>query len=365
MKVSVLQENLAKAIQTVSRVVGTRTSLPVLGNILIVAEKSELTLSATNLEIALSVSIGCKIETPGKVSVPARILHETIQGLASDKLQLTAQGDALEISSAQSQVTIQGIAAEEFPVIPEVNQKQTMHLPVATTKEAFEKVVIAASLDESRPVLAGIYIKTSPELLTVAATDSYRLAEEKITISGLEDGSVILPLRTVQELIRLLAQTSEETLIVTIGENEVRCELNAISLVSRLVEGNFPNYAQIIPTDVPTRVVCGREELMAAVRLAGVFARESAHTIKLTFDQDDIKIHAEAAQVGSNTSQVPCELTGKGTEISLNGKYLTDVLGVYSAPQVELQLNDKLDPFVIIPQEKEPTSLHLIMPLRS
>lgn len=365
MKVSVLQENLSKAIQVVGRVVGSRTSLPVLGNILIVADKSQLTLSTTNLELALSVSIGCKTETPGKVSVPARILSETVQGIVSEKLQLTSEGDALEISAAHAQVAIQGMAAEEFPVIPEVNQKQTLSLPVAEIKNAFEKVSIAASLDESRPVLAGVYIKTTSDLLTVAATDSYRLAEEKVAISGLDDGTVILPLRTVQELIRLLAQTEEDTLHITIGENELRCELNTISLVSRLVEGNFPNYTQIIPSEAPTKVVCGREELMSAVRLAGVFARESAHTIKLTFEEDSIKIHAEAAQVGSNTSEVAAELTGKGTEISLNAKFLTDVLGVYSAPQVELQLNNRLDPFVIVPHEKNASSLHLIMPLRS
>lgn len=365
MKVSVVQENLAKAIQTVSRVVGTRTSLPILGNILIIANKSELTLCATNLELALSVTIGCKTETPGRVSVPARILSETIQGLMSEKLQLTSEGDALDISAAHSQVTIQGMSADEFPVIPEVGQKQVIHFPVEAIKGAFEKVMIAASLDESRPVLAGVYIKTTPEVLTVAATDSYRLAEEKLAMEGLDEGSVILPLRTAQELTRLLSQTDEETLEITLGENELRCTLNAVSLVSRLVEGNFPNYTQIIPTQTATTVLCAREELIAAVRLAGVFARESAHTIKLNFDKESIKIHAEAAQVGSNTSDVTAELKGNPMEISLNAKFLTDVLSVFSTPQVELRLNDRLDPFVIVPSEESPTSLHLIMPLRS
>lgn len=360
-----MQEHLAKAVSTVSRVVGARTSLPILANVLITADKSSLSISATNLEIALTAVIGCKVEQPGSVSVPARLLQETVQGLQSEKVQLTSEETKLELSAAGAQATIQGMATEEFPVIPEVKPTQTLILPTSVMNEALTKVVIAASLDESRPVLAGVFIKAQGDRLTFAATDSYRLAEISVQQPDLKDVSVILPLRTVQEVLRLIGQSGAEEVKFDFGTNEARIVVDDVTLVTRLIEGNFPNYTQIIPSKSETTARVARGELIGAVRLASVFARESAHTITMDVSSDKVKLHSEAAQVGQNTSEVTAKVTGVGAAISLNARFLLDVLGVIDGDEVELKLNDKLDPCLVVPVSKDSNYLHLIMPLRS
>ncbi len=366
MKVSVMQDSLAKAIATVSRVVGQRTSLPVLGNILMRAEGSQLQLSATNLEIALTATISCKVEHPGALSVPARLLQETIQGLQSEKVQLTGSDTQLDIAAAGMKASLQGMEADEFPAIPEVTTQQSLSLATEDFRSTVSKVAIAASLDESRPVLAGVFLRTDQGVLTLAATDSYRLAECKIAVKKTDDLSVILPLRTIQEILRLIGMQSDSDQVqLELGTSEARITVENVTLVSRLIDGNFPNYTQIIPTKSETNVRCARVELAAAVKLASIFARESAYTIKLMVEKDTIKIHSEAAQVGENTSEVTCTLNGKATEISLNARFLQDVLGILETDEVELKLNDKLDACLIVPVDSDVSYLHIIMPLRS
>lgn len=369
MKLSLTQDKFAKAINVVGRVVGSRASLPILANILLDAKDNTLTLSATNLEIALTVSLPCKVEQSGSTSVPARLLSEVVQGLQSDKLQLVSDGDKLEVSAAHTQASLQGIASEEFPAIPTVDAKQSISLPGQLLKDLLERVSKAASLDESRPVLAGVYVHTDESTLTMAATDSYRLAEEKVVLKDLPSFQSILPIRTVQEVVRLINPEEQADVELVVGESEIKFSAGDVTLISRLIEGNFPNYAQIIPSESKTTLVCQRDELMSAAKLAGVFARESAHTVRVTVEDGLMKIYAEAAQVGQNTSEVPIELKGEPTEISLNARFLLDALSAYSEPQVEVKLNEKLDPCVLVPLDAQGKaqqhSLHLIMPLRS
>ncbi len=365
MKVSVMQDNFAKAVATVSRVVGSRTSLPILANVLIQAEGSKLSISATNLEIALTAVINCKVEQPGAVSVPARLLLEITQGLQSEKIQLTSEDTQLELAAAGAQATLQGMPADEFPVIPEVSSGQKIMLSTQVLNDTLTKVAIAASLDESRPVLAGVFIRAQGDKLTFAATDSYRLAEATVQDAKLKDFSLILPLRTVQEVLRLIGQAHETEVGFEFGTSEARITVGETTLVTRLIEGSFPNYAQIIPDKSASTIRCARSELTQAVRLASVFARESAHTITLDAGKDRIKLHAEAAQVGENTSEVTAKLTGGGGIISLNSRFLLDVLGVITSDEVELKLNDKLDPCLVVPVGDDGHYLHLIMPLRS
>jgi len=365
MKISVVQENLVKAVATVSRVVGSRTSLPILGNILLKADKSSLSLSATNLEIALTVTIGCKAEQTGVVCVPAKLLLETLQSLQSDKIMLSGDENKLEIAAAGAEVQIQAMSAEEFPAIPAIDSPQNLVLKRDVIVDALTKVAVAASLDESRPVLAGVYMKSSADELIFAATDSYRLAEMRIPSSGGNEATVILPLRTVQEVLRLAGATESVEITFELGKSEARVTIDNVELVTRLIEGNFPNYTQIIPSQAATKLKTSRTELTQAARLAGIFARESAHTITLKASGSTLQLHAEAAQVGENTSEVSLKLEGADATISLNVRFLIDALGVMSTDEVELRLNDKLDPCVVVPVDKNNQYTHLIMPLRS
>lgn len=365
MKISVVHENLTKAVSIVSRVVGSRTSLPILGNLLIKAEKSQLSLSATNLELALTVKIGCKSEQTGVVSVPAKVLLETLQSLQSEKIMLSGDDQKLEIAAAGADIQIQAMPADEFPALPKVESSMRLEINKDIIIDAFAKVSPAASLDESRPVLAGLLIKPENDRLFFAATDSYRLAEANISHTVDNETSVILPLRTVQEVMRLAGSSEANTILFDLGKSEARIIIDDIELVTRLIDGNFPNYKQIIPTKSASIIKTSRLELIQAARLAQIFARESANTITLKVSESKMTLHAEAAQVGENTSEVSVKLEGEPTSISLNVKFLIDALNVIETDGVEIRLNDKLDPCVVVPVDKKSEYIHLIMPLRN
>lgn len=367
MKISTVHENLLKSTSLVSRVVGSRASLPILAHILLRADKSSLELSATNLEMALTAKIGCKSEQTGEVCVPAKLLLETIQSLQSEKLTLSGDESKLELAAAGAEVQIQATAPSEFPAIPEIKDATRLTLPRELVIDAFTKVVVAASLDESRPVLAGISLSSHDDHLVLAATDSYRLVEVKLSeIKAPADISIILPLRTAQEIIRLASALHEvDQVEFEFGQAEARVSFGSVELVTRLIDGKFPNYQQIIPDQFTTTIRCSRTELMQAARLAGIFARESAHTITLKTAADKLLLHAEAAQVGENTSEVAIVLEGADAEISLNVRFLIDALNVMSEDEVEIKLNDKHDPCVVIPHKSDSPHIQLIMPLRS
>ncbi len=367
MKLSVVQENLHKALGNVSRVVGSRTSLPVLANVLLKTESSRLVVSATNLEIAISCSVGCKVEKEGATSVPARLLSELVAGLPSDKLQLVATGDNLKVKTTNFESQLNGIAASEFPTTPKVAPDAVVTIPAETLTTRLTKVVVAASADESRPVLAGVLFSIESGTLTLAATDSYRLAETKLSVKADKDISVIVPAKTITELNRLLSDNSDDVTI-SIGKTEIQFEIGDISMVSRLIEGKFPNYNQIIPTKSTTSMVLSKSELTSVVKVTSLFARESAHTIKLDFTSTGLQLSARASEVGENSSLVESTLVGTEAEIAINARYLLDVLSVINTPEVEIAVNDKLDPCLIKPVTKKAddnTYIHIIMPLRS
>ncbi len=365
MKLSVVQENLNKALGSVGRIVGARNSLPVLANVLLKTEASRLIVSATNLEVAISCSIGCKVEKEGATSVPARLLAELVSGLPSDKLQLIATGDNLKIKTTNFESSLNGIAATEFPTTPKVKAEVELNIPADVLVKRLAEVVVAAAVDESRPVLAGVLFSVEGGKLTLAATDSYRLAETSIGVKADKDISVIVPAKTINELNRIANDTSDEVHIA-IGQNEILFEIGDVSMVSRLIDGKFPNYSQILPTKAATSITLNKSELASTVKVASLFARESAHTIKLDFTKAGLQFSARASEVGENNSLIEGELKGAEAEISVNARYLLDALAVIPTPQVEVAMNDKLDPCAIRPSgSKDDSYIHIIMPLRS
>jgi DNA polymerase-3 subunit beta len=315
--------------------------------------------------MALTVKIGCKAEQTGIVSVPAKILLETLQSLQSEKIMLSGDEQKLEIAAAGAEIQIQAMPADEFPAIPTINSPNKLTFSRDIILDAFAKVAVAASLDESRPVLAGVHMRIDGDKLVFAATDSYRLAESRVPSTSSEDISVIMPLRTVQEVLRLAGSSDSAKISFDLGKTEARISIDNIELVTRLIEGNFPNYAQIIPSKSASTLKVSRSELIQAARLTGIFARESANTIIIKASDSKLTLHAEAAQIGENTSEVSLKLNGDEATISLNVRFLIDALNVISSDEVELRLNDKLDPCVVVPSGKNTDYIHLIMPLRS
>jgi len=368
MKLNVTQENLAKAVGTVGRIVSSRSSLPVLSNILISTDTNRLRLSATNLEIGITYWIGCKVDQEGAVTAPARLLGEFVQNLPPGNLEIAANETNITITTPHYNSQINGISAEEFPVIPEVKSQPTVTLPASAFRQALSEVVIAASADENRPVLAGVYMYIKEDNLVLVATDSYRLAERSLKLPKDHKGdlSVVVPARTMQELVRILADNDGDVNMY-VADNQVMFQLDTIELVSRLIEGQFPNYHQIIPQEEKTVATLPTTELNRITKMAHLFARENAGSVRIEVQAEgEIRITSSASQVGENTSSAECEVAGDDGEISLNARYISDALAVIKTKQVSFAMSGKLNPCVLRPEGEDADDyLHIIMPLRT
>jgi DNA polymerase-3 subunit beta len=368
-KLSLTQENLSRSLGSVGRVVSTRTSLPVLSNVLLATDGNRLRLSATNLEIGINYWIGSKVEQQGSVTVPARLFAEFVSNLPHGNIELTALDSVLTVKSPHYESKINGISAEEFPLIPTVNTDPVLKLEAGVLREALAQVVVAASADEARPVLAGVYLYTEETNLYIVATDSYRLAEKKVELGGEEPKplKVIVPARTMQELIRLLGDATGEVELY-IDENQIMFRISDVELVSRLIEGQFPNYRQIIPEKAETSFDIETAEFARITKVASLFARESAGSIKLDVKAEgEVSIMSSDSEVGGNTSSAECEVSGDDGEISLNARYLAEALGVMKSPEVTFAITGKLSACILSPAGDAATDdyMHIIMPLRT
>lgn len=366
MKLSLTQENLAKALGTVGRVVSSRSSLPVLGNVLLQTESNRLKLAATNLEIGVTCWIGSKVEKNGAITVPARLFGEFVSSLPGGNIELSTNDLALHVATPHFESSINGISAEEFPLIPEIKSEPVLTVPAADFRDGLLQVVPAASLDEARPVLSGVYLYIEESKLVMVATDSYRLAEKKLKLKGKSQGklSIIVPARTMAELGRILAEADGE-LKLYLSENQIMFQVESVELTSRLIEGQFPNYRQIIPSSIETEIEIETSEFARITRVASLFARENAGGVRLEIEAGgQINVISTASQVGENTSSAECITKGDDGEISLNARYLAEALGVIKDQNISFSVSGKLNPCVIRPLE-DPDYLHIIMPLRT
>lgn len=371
MKINVTQENLSRAIGLVSKVVATRGSLPVLSNILISTDGKRLKLAATNLEMGITYWVGCTVEAEGSVTVPARLFGDFVSSLPSNStLELTAAGAVLGITTEHHKTHINGIEADEFPPIPGKTGTATLTIPSSLLREALSEVIVATSVDEARPVLAGVYMySTSDNQVVVVATDSYRLAERKIAVAdGSLDGNlaIIVPTKTIQELVRILGDTESDVSIYA-DDNQVVFEADGAEITSRLVDGQFPNYQQIIPSESETVVEIDTKELARVTKVASLFARQNAGGIKIDINRGGhLEIRSTSSEVGDNESSADCQVSGEDAEVSLNARYLTEALSIIKTPKVSFGVSGKVSPCVVRPLGKDADDYtYIIMPLRS
>lgn len=370
MRLSLTQENLSRALASVGRVVSARASLPVLSNVLLTTDGNRLRLSATNLEIGINYWIGSKIDSAGSLTVPARLFAEFVSSLPHGNIELSADDAVLTVSTPNFESKINGIMADEFPTIPQVTTDAVLTLPASQLHNALVQVVVAASVDEARPVLAGVYLYTEDNQLYVVATDSYRLAEKRLALPDGQIGelSVIVPVRTMQELTRLLAE-AEGDVELYLDENQVMFRVGEVELVSRLIEGQFPNYRQIIPTKADTSLDIETNEFSRITKVASLFARESAGSVRLEVKAEgEVSVVSGDSEVGGNKSSAECEVAGEDGEISLNARYLQDALSAVKASRVTFAISGKLNPCVLSPATEDGSEadyLHIVMPLRA
>lgn len=373
MRVTCLQENLAKGLAIVGRAVATRSTLPVLGNILIQTDQSRLKLAATNLEIGINCWIGAKVEEDGATTVPARILMDFVNSLPPEKIEmeLTTRTQTLNLKCFRYDANIKGIDATEFPLIPTAEPDGDVSIEPELLRQMISQVTIGAATDETRPVLTGVLVKLEDNQLTMAAADGFRLA---VRTAELERAApvpieVIIPARALGELARVSAEVEEPVQVtITEGRNQVLFHLPQVDLVSQLIEGTFPNYKQIIPRGYATRTVVDTKAFLSAARIASFFARDAANIVRLQLEPGTdlspgvLTVRATSAEVGDNVTQIDATVEGEPLEIAFNAKYLMDVLNVIGASQTVVETSTASSPGVFKPAGRD-DYIHVIMPM--
>ena len=366
MEITVTQENFARALTAVGRVASNKTQLPILNNILLRTDGNRLLIAATNLEIATTQYIGAKVVKPGAITIPARLISEFISSLPKKSIELKVTGDNLHIKSDKYTSVINGVIADDFPELPTINEKSSIQYSIKTEdfKQAVSQTIITTSGDSTRPVLTGVYWHSHEGWLTLAATDGYRLSERKL-VQTKSDVSAIIPTQTLQEVLRTIVDGDDEV-DVLFDETQVRFRINDAEIISRLIDGNFPDYRQLVPKQSDTVVVIAKSDFTRVTKIAGLFARESGGSVTLTADAEkkSLSIHSIASQLGENTSEATAEVTGDG-QITLNSRYLTEALSVVDGDQVSFSFSGKLAPCVLASTEKNTNYYHIIMPLKS
>jgi DNA polymerase III subunit beta len=364
MKLQVTQENLNKALSTVARVASTRGTLPVLANVLIKTVSGRVSLAATNLDIAITQYVGAKVSEEGAITVPARLMQDFVGSLPGGVIDLKLDEYRLHIATDQYNSVINGVSAEDFPIMPTIESGKTWTIASGVLKKALAQVIMAASTDEARPVLTGVYLHTVDGKLYMAATDSYRLAEKELMAYDGEPVEMLVPVNAMQDLSRIVSDF-EGDVSVTSDEQQVLFQVGDVELVTRLIEGRYPDYRKLIPESFATSATLKKADFMNVTKVSSLFARESAGSITINIDEGarELSIKSVASQLGENTAKAAAEVTGDGA-ITLNSRYLMDALHALSGDDVVFSFNGKLEPTVI----RDPGAsdyTHIVMPLKS
>lgn len=369
MKVNITKDDLNRGLGIVSRVVTGKGQLPVLGNVLLDAEKTGLSLAGTNLELGLRADVGGKVTEEGKITVPGRNLSEFVNSLiSSSPVELETDGEKLKVRSGKFGATFAGIAATEFPIMPKMGGG-TIKINKKVISEMATQVAYAAAADESRPVLTGVKWSVTSNQLSVTATDGFRLARKKIqeTITKIQTDldNLILPARTILELARIDESGVGEVEMQVVKENnQVIFKVGKVEVISRVLEGNYPEVDKIIPNEWKTRVVLNKEELERAVRAAGIFARDNNNIVKFSVGSNQLSVRAAAKESGESEIEIEIEkMEGEEEEISFNYRYVMDYLASIDKENVILEMSGNLAPGVWKAEGEEGLTA-LIMPVR-
>lgn len=363
MKISLLTENLKKGLSVVSHIVGKNQNLPILNNLILTAGAGLINIATTNLEVGIKTSIRGKIEREGVVSIPARLLTDYINNLSSETVEIESDKFNLKIKAKNSNTKIKGVDPAEFPLLPDIEAKESVDVSVKDLKKSLQQTVFAASSDSTRPELCSVLIKSVENKLILAATDSYRLAEKKLDISGSHSIFVLVPQSTLQEVNRVFGDSDSDVVKIEFNDNQIKFSDENTFLISRISEGQFPDYEQIIPNDSKIQAVLDTVEFSKAVRAASIFCRQGINDVKFSFSDKKIIISAINDQVGESKVEINSDLQGGDLEIVFNYHYILDVLSVIASQEVEFGLNDQNMPGVIKPKGNSGYT-YVIMPIK-
>ncbi|MFA6255250.1 MAG: DNA polymerase III subunit beta [Patescibacteria group bacterium] len=383
MKISCTQENLNQGLFVVSHIASKNTALPILNNVLIQAQENTIKLSATNLEIGVSCIIRGKVEEEGDFTIHSRLLADYVGLLPKERVDLVVakeikegQDQSLSLRCKNNSTKIKGQPATDFPLIPQINKKNPYVLSSQKLRQAINQVIFAVSISETRPEINGVLFNFVGNSLVLAATDSYRLAEKSVSLAKKSSSipqRVIVPTRTLQELQRILGSFKDPAAIseieeveIYLAENQILFILGNIELISRLVEGQYPDYQQIIPQQSNTKATLSVSEFIAATKTTSLFTRSGIYDVSLEVNPEkkEVTISSANNQLGENISRLGGELSGDNNSIVINYRYLLDGLQNISTEQVEVSVIDSSSPCVLKPAGKGSDYLYIIMPIK-
>lgn len=366
MKAIIFTDRLEKGLSQVVRIVSSKNQLPILGNVFISFEGGNLVLITTNLETAISTKVTAVIEKEGKTTVPAKQLFELISLIKDEKITISVTAGSFIIEGKKSVNKLATASATDFPPITLEAQKPNIIIAEKELTETITQLSIATSQDENRPQLGGIRMGKIDNVIEVAATDGYRLSVKRIKteVSDFEK-PFILPVKTLHEVVRIATEEKAKLVEARIIEesNQAIFTLETATIMTRLINSDFPPYQKIIPSKFTNRLVFDKEEMLNSVKIASIFARESANIIKLKSDKNSIIVSANAPSVGENRETIDAQIEGEGVEIAFNYRFLMDMLSVIQTERVVLETTGSLDPGVF-KNDSSTDFLHIIMPVR-
>ncbi len=367
MQFTVLQENFQRGLAVVSRAVNSRSPLPVLSNLLIKTDKGRIKVTASDLQITISSWIGAKVDAPGEITVPAKILIDFVNQLSDEKIEITLDGANLKVTTEKAKANLMTIPATEFPNLELPEDGNKLSIKSSEILKAIQQVQFASATDESRPVLTGIYLKAEKDILVIACTDGYRMAEYKLKLSKKVDTPVkcVIPARAFSDIVKSFAPKSENIEITINSEKNavvVRAEDSEAQL--RMIEGQYPDYESVLPKEFTTEILVSRAELLNAIKLTSIFARDIGNSVKISANEDSIEARSQPSEAGSNLSKINGELTGDNIEITFNAKYLLDFLNNIDEAEIIFKASDSLKPglFNIVGQDNY---FFLAMPMKA
>lgn len=367
MKLTIGQEEFISGLLSVQNVVSSRTTLPILSNVLLSAAENRLTLTATDLDVTISKTVEAKVESEGSFTIPVKKLLSIAREVGGSLIEMEVSNNQCSIKSGSSAYRVNGLPAEEFPPLPDFSGHTTIKMPQDKVKTMLRRTSFAVSTDENRYVLNGLYLSFKENKLTMVATDGRRLAlaEEEVELPGDSPMELIVPTKAIQELSRQLGE--EGNVEIQITENQVSFGLEEKQgtgslIVSKLVEGAYPNYKQVIPAESKYRVTLDKEELFHALRRAEIMTSEKANSVKLTFSENNLTFTANSPEVGESRETMAIKYGGEETSIAFNPEFFIDPLKALDEEEVHFEFTDQLSPGVV---KVNHPFLYVIMPMRT
>lgn len=351
-------------------------NLPILQNVLIKAEGGNIRFTTTNLETAISCSVRGKVDTPGEYTTPAKLFLDFVSLLPNETVEMEIKDEGMKVVCGNHRTRINGVPASEFPLIPTVEATRIYQIKADEFRQALSQVLFAVALNESRPELTGVYLRFTKEKggqVILAATDSYRLAERTVGLAKapMEDAQVIVPAKALSEINRILSVFKDsveapEEVVLNLSDNQAVFTYGSVELISRIIEGNYPDYKQIIPKQFQTSVIIDREDFIKAVKAASLFSKTGLFdiTLEITPSKGEFSIRAVDNSRGENVATCKAEVSGEVNNVAVNYRYLLDGLNAISTEKVVFEMIDPSNPCLVTPKGEKKEYLYIVMPIK-